>query len=385
MEINLFRAFFSFCRNIFLETLAEKLGFMSKRAKDFIVGCGDHHLTWQIFQIVLYAFAAELSRSYVISCLEKNETPTSAGFVLWVDEASNPNITMMYNIVFTFFLAMKCFRSGVRRNNSTFMLAGRQTAVPVMFIKKHTIYQNLICNDMAIRVNAPDPIKEYMEKNESFSVSGDPARAEGGDYVTENVNRALKNHLPPGVPTLQLWVNASRCNDKLDKIRKKVFLNAGLNEPSSDKQAFNVDNEVQMLRREIRTSKWLEYPQVDSQLRSLSGETLHPGLVNVLHVSRDNYKSYLLKEKAATLEPVFITNQDEIDFNDASNWTIIKLNQNIVHTIQEIDDENLSLYYKNYYEKNISSAVKKSHVDFYYEVKGILDGLQTVDVDLPQL
>lgn len=86
----------------------------------------------------------------------------------------------------------------------------------------------------------------------------------------------------------------------------------------------------------------------------MSGETLHPGIVKLLYVSRDNYKSYLLNEKAAALEPVFITNQDEIDFNNASNWTIIILQQNIVQTIQEIDDENVSLYYKNYYEKKYS-------------------------------
>lgn len=103
LEINLFRALFSFCREIFLEFLAGKLGFVSKKATDFIIGCGDHHLTWQVYQIALYAIASELCRVYYLSKVQDgSDTFSFENFVMWVIEAKNPNILMLFNIVYVF-------------------------------------------------------------------------------------------------------------------------------------------------------------------------------------------------------------------------------------------------------------------------------------------
>lgn len=45
IEINLLRSCFAFCKHIFIEHVANILGFCSQRAKDFIVNCGNHHLS----------------------------------------------------------------------------------------------------------------------------------------------------------------------------------------------------------------------------------------------------------------------------------------------------------------------------------------------------
>lgn len=382
MEINLFRALFSLTRSMFMEFLAEKLGFSSKKAREFIIGCGDHHLTWQIFQVSLYAISRELCRIYVVTCLRQNSDPSAGGFLLWVNNTKNPNIVLMYHMAFTFFLSMKCFRSGVRNNNSDYMLAGRQAAVPVMFVKRHTIYPKLICSDMSDRVSAPDEVKEYIEKHESFSSSGHFLRAEGGDYITENVNRSIKNQLPPGVPTLQSWVTASRCNGRLDKIRQKVFENTGVYESSSDRGMINVSNEVQMFRGEIRKSGWFANPEADVPLVSVTNEELHPELVNVTHNSKSNYVSFLrgnIKDQV----PIFITYQDEINFNDANNWTISKLKLEILSLINNIVDEDLTLFYSNHFKKNFTNANKTSHVNLYEELAEIVkNGVQEVDAEI---
>ena len=44
--------------------VSDKLGFKSTKAKEFIINCGDHHLSWQIAMIVFEAFAKELIRLY---------------------------------------------------------------------------------------------------------------------------------------------------------------------------------------------------------------------------------------------------------------------------------------------------------------------------------
>jgi hypothetical protein len=64
------------------------------------------------------------------------------------------------------------------KNNSKFMLAGREAVAPLMFIGKHRIYQHIIVRDLQIRSTSPDEVLNYIEKNEPYSVSGDCTREE---------------------------------------------------------------------------------------------------------------------------------------------------------------------------------------------------------------
>jgi hypothetical protein len=72
-EINLMRALFQICRPVFMELLADKRGFCSKRAVEYIVTCRNHHLSWQIVVIVLYSFALELIKIYVLTFYERQK------------------------------------------------------------------------------------------------------------------------------------------------------------------------------------------------------------------------------------------------------------------------------------------------------------------------
>ena len=56
---------------------------------------------------------------------------------------------------------------------------------------------------MRIQIEAPEKIKTFISKNKSYSRSGHPSKGEGGDYVTENENRYLKNHPSLGIPSLK--------------------------------------------------------------------------------------------------------------------------------------------------------------------------------------
>ena len=86
-----------------------------------------------------------------------------------------------------------------------------------MFINNHVIYRDLIINDMQIQIEAPEEIKTFISRNQSYSRSGDPSKGEGGDYVTENENRHLKSHLSPGLPSLKNWQEAARNHNILTK------------------------------------------------------------------------------------------------------------------------------------------------------------------------
>jgi hypothetical protein len=230
MEMNLVKAIFSVLRDIGLEDIVEKFGFKSKNAKDYIIKGYNHHLSWQVLYIILMSFSAELIFNYVKS--KGNVNVSIADFQKWVhSDVKNPNFLMWYDLVFDWLLGLYCFRSGVRRGNSEFTIAGRQKIAPIMFIQNHPIYQMIIFRDMQIRCEAPDEVRKYIESNESFSPSGDHYRGEGGDFIVENENRSLKSHLPPGVPTLRRWVLASRSLEKLKENRRKVFEMTGLKDP----------------------------------------------------------------------------------------------------------------------------------------------------------
>ncbi|CAC5407210.1 unnamed protein product [Mytilus coruscus] len=227
---------------------------------------------------------------------------------------------------------------------------------------------------MLDQVCAPDEVKNYIERHESFSSSGDFLRAEGGDYVTENVNRSIKNQLPLVYTTLQSWVTASRCNSRLEKIREKVFENTGLNESSSDRGMINVSNEVQMFRGEIRKSGWFANQEAYVPLVSVTNEELHPEIVNVTHNSKSNYLAFL-QGNSKDQVPIFITHQDEINFND---WTISKLKFGILSQINNIVDQDLAIFYSNHFKKN-----KTSHVNLYEELVEIVKhGVQDVEIEI---
>lgn len=147
-EINLMRALFQICRPDFMELLAEQLRFCSKRAVEYIVTCRNHHLSWQIVVIVLYSFALELIKMYVLTCYERQKKPSLTEYVLWRSKVINPNYNLYYDLTFSMFLAIKCFRSEVRKNNSKFILASRRVASSLFYVGKHRIYQSLIIRDL---------------------------------------------------------------------------------------------------------------------------------------------------------------------------------------------------------------------------------------------
>lgn len=52
-------------------------------------------------------------------------------------------------------------------------------------------------------------VADCSAKNESFSESG-CSLSKGGDYLTENKSKHVKQNLPPGVPSSEKWKIASR-------------------------------------------------------------------------------------------------------------------------------------------------------------------------------
>ena len=145
-------AVFRLCRKLFIEKLAYRLGFRSKKAiEDF----------------------KRVSIGLFTGMASEKEKPTPNHFTEWrKNEVKNANYHLYYDVTFNLLLELKCFRAGIRRNNSLFALAGRQKVVPIMFIGNHMIYRDIIVNNMQIRVEAPDDVDKFIAQNELFSYQG---------------------------------------------------------------------------------------------------------------------------------------------------------------------------------------------------------------------
>ena len=177
---------------------------------------------------------------------------------------------------------------------------------------------------MQIRVEAPDDINKFIAGNESFAVSGNNCRGEGGDYITEIENKHLKTHLPPGIPILKHWVEAARNHEVLKKNRDMLFERLNINDPGKEESSiFKFEDEIMMLRAAIRKSGVLLNPCSETILKAIDGCQLHSDLVNFYITAKENFHSYI--KIGADSKPVFITYEDENLYNDVSNWNIPKL------------------------------------------------------------
>ena len=372
IEKNFLMAIFSLCRPIFMETIAVKLGFRSKKAVEFIINVGDHHLGWQIASIAYEAFAKELIFVYCVESRKLGIEPTPNGLTEWRDKVVNPNYHLIFDITFNLLLGMKCYRSGIRKNNSEFALAGRQKVAPLMYINEHRIYHDLLHNDMRIRVQAPKEIKEYIERNESFSRSGDETRGEGGDYITENENKHLKSHLPPGVPTLQSWRQAARNHQVLTDNRANVYERLRSTDPTlTQSSVFKFEEEVRMLRCMIRKSNWLQYPYERVPLQSLDGKPLHMNLVDFYLTALENYDEYIKDPTTDNLRPVFRTQDDANAFYDINTWrkeSIRKASETLISQLQSEEKQDM---FKKLLQSTVQ-AKKERQVAVFIEVRNAL-------------
>lgn len=372
MEKNLILAIFTFLKDIMLGEVASKLGFRSPNAQKFIFGCGNHHVSWQICQILEQSIGLEIMYEYVQWCRSNGTDPTHLDFLKFeMYSVENKNHHMLYEIHRHLLLAVKCFRSGMRRNNSDYKIAGRQHLTPIMYFGKHFIYRRIIQNDMQIRVEAPPEVLKYIKENESFSASGDHYRGEGGDYNVETINKNIKHTLQPGLPTLQNWQTSARANRDLNKNRKSVYSRLSIPDPADHTCAiFNFSKEIQMVRAIIRSTGWIANPLLPKPLCSVTGNALHNDILGFYDKAESNYLDYLA-DNGSELKPLFLTEADEIAYNDSRNWTIKKIQQESENLLQLVcNDSNLALYTKMF--KKTKKMKKDSQIAFYEELRSFI-------------
>ena len=214
-EINMVRCVFKLLWKVLLIDVAKLLNFSSPKALEACQKAFDHHKSWQILIILFFGTVDELLLPFVRECMAANKGPSLQDFYLYLNDCQNPNYLFMKDMMFTALLALIIFRTGVRRNHSDMMLAGRLKFSSLFFGTNMSFYQEISFRDAKCRVLQPDPVKDFWALNESFSISGHPSKGEGGDFVLESKNKTSKQFMPCGLPDERRWLRSIRNLDKL--------------------------------------------------------------------------------------------------------------------------------------------------------------------------
>ena len=135
------------------------------------------------------AMTSELLLVYIRETTESSP-PSVLGFYQWYLGVGNPNYKFIAEVVFTYCFALHVFRACVWRNNACAITAGTCKFLPLFFSLNMPIYMETYIRDSFIQ--CPEEMKRFLEENESFSVSGNESKGEGGDFILESKNRKTK-------------------------------------------------------------------------------------------------------------------------------------------------------------------------------------------------
>lgn len=74
-----------------------------------------------------------------------------------------------------------------------------------------------------IRIQCPSAVHDFIKQNESYSVSRNESKGEGGDFVFENLNRTSNIFMLPCLVSDEKWLTISRYIDKLDEVIEEKY------------------------------------------------------------------------------------------------------------------------------------------------------------------
>lgn len=134
LEMNMAKTFVNHNWDVFMSELARELGFLSEAAQKFVKKGSDHHKTMSFLKVAHLGFWHELLVPYVRSRLAGGEEFSVNDFLYnWVVSVGwkNPNYRYIFNVTWTYLMAIQLLHVGVRRNNTEYIRAGHMAFAPL--------------------------------------------------------------------------------------------------------------------------------------------------------------------------------------------------------------------------------------------------------------
>ena len=139
-----------------------------------------------------------------------------------------------------------------------------------------------------------------------------------------------------------------------------------------------------MLRREIRSSGILNFVHLFSTIKSIDGKDLDSSLAEVKYIAKNNYENYKNNffetgmYNAKILQPIFVTNEEQVEFEKIENETKAYIIQEI-NMLDAFPNKDYALTRK----KEIKNSLKHHQlISLFYNVKSIFEELSlTMEIE----
>ena len=223
--------------NILLELLAKDvLNFESLNALDYFCKCADtqnqpiygniplwnclRNDIWEKPIVnVLILIKPMFSGNLALWNGFKNDTyePTVDGFLKW---NSNNTYHVVHQLVFTYAIAIMINKLGECNNNENIQSAGRYKFWELFYGFNHPIYQEIEYCDHRQKVAMPYIVKKQRTKNLTYTISKNPNKHQGGDFILEGKVHWQKVLASKGVDLEKMRREVARNLDDIDEVSK---------------------------------------------------------------------------------------------------------------------------------------------------------------------
>ncbi|XP_053372706.1 uncharacterized protein LOC123550186 isoform X2 [Mercenaria mercenaria] len=219
--------------------------------------CSVMHRSPQSIYAINYIFETsiqEIMFTFLKHCHQNSSSTSITSFYTYIQISEDKNFRFMCDVTINYVLPIIVYRAGVRRNNFKYISAGKAQFLKLFFAFGMKNYQELLIKDIQMYVLAPPEVKDFLEKTQSFTVSGHPSKGEGGDFVLEAINGKIKRWLPPGIPEEKHWQEVCRNADLLEKIRDNTFKCCNIKEENAS-SVYKRDMSEEVVQYRIRIRK----------------------------------------------------------------------------------------------------------------------------------
>ncbi|XP_060579799.1 uncharacterized protein LOC132712676 [Ruditapes philippinarum] len=372
IEMNVVKAAFKLLWEPILQDLSKECGFKSPRAQVAAQSCTDHHKSYMLLEIMFESALQEIMTTFIINSVQNSITPNIATFFDYIKSSKDKNYRFMCDAIINFIFPIFLYRAGVRRNNFGYISAAKAKFFKLFFSGGMKNYQQLIMKDIKTYILAPPEVKHFLQKTQSFTVSGHPSKGEGGDFILEAINKKIQRWLPPGIPLEKHWRQVCRTAHILDKIRENTLQQCTITEDrSSYVYKRDISNEIEKYRMRLRKIGYLNNKQtLSSRHTSVNGEILDHELYLFENQINVNIEAFLNCPENPQITPVFTTELQRTTFHSIERKTKKQLNDIIERDLKEIEENgNMedAYVFKNKWIK-VKSRPKQEMLQFYKEM-----------------
>ena len=197
--------------------------------------------------------------------------------------------------------------------------------------------------DIWQRVQIPEELNHFVSSHEYFSLSGKDNAGQGVDFVHEEQNKRIKVILSPLMPTEETWTRICSNLKDLEELGNSIFKIS-----PSQKKFPDLTNGITMIRREIRSSLFMNDLTKVSPITSFGDAEIDPELVIIKYISKENYENYKLQfitsgQYGAKIQnPLIVTAQHRIVHEKIENKTMEALLLKIKDLLHIMPDKEIA-------------------------------------------